>query len=586
MVIYRVVSLGHQLDFLPFSSTFFSHSSLSSNSNPKNDWLSIGGLILFGISLLEVLFSLYCLYLIRCVQAEPQHQQRPFETLRNLILRALGSGLEPDHSSFQNPSTHQHSTKSQSPRIPSSNSLVPTLPYDHPKAKDFRENHLIWFQNCRWQDIYRDNHLEWLCCVLLNKTLEEVKEEDKLRSKEDVMLPRLEELVVAYENRVGIKIPDGYNELLRNKIIRLTKDPVRVIMRPLTLSYGFAWLSNEIIRQTMKCRGFKLKKCLNRKHGSKYFVRIPESWKKLPREERPTPVVFLHGVGMGFLLYVTLINHLVFSTWAKERPVMILVQPHISMEIFSPGYLRPPSQTQLTDDIRQAFEEQGFDQTGIEIVAHSNGTAVAGWIMKAFPQLVKRSCLLDPICFALWEGHVCYNFLYSKPRTGLEKLLRFGMSRELGIASYTQRHFNWADAVLWPDQIPGFLDPDRFKVFLSEKDGIVNAPRIRRYLLDEGMREASLGSPSSEEMALLDVSDRLEASQESLCEVGTNRHDSILDGRNSGGRLKGVNNRQVARGGLVFIPDCAHGQALVPGHPYFKVILRALEGQDIEVTHD
>ncbi|KAI9605106.1 hypothetical protein H4Q26_003078 [Puccinia striiformis f. sp. tritici PST-130] len=151
---------------------------------------------------------------------------------------------------------------------------------------------------------------------------------------------------------------------------------------------------------------------------------------------------------------------------------MIFVQPHISMEIFSPAFFLPPNESQLTGDVKEAFENLGFYETGVELLAHSNGTVVAGWIIKAFPKLVKRSCLLDPICF------------------GIEKLLRFGMAEELGTAYYTRRHFNWPDAVLWPHQVPGFRDPKRFIVILSGKDAILNAGRIRRYLLDGGMTDA------------------------------------------------------------------------------------------------
>ncbi|KAA1130211.1 hypothetical protein PGTUg99_007235 [Puccinia graminis f. sp. tritici] len=403
VVIYRMVSLGGQLALLSLPSSFPHYPSFSSASTAQEYWLSLGGEFLFAISLLEVIFSIYCLYLIRCAQALPDSTPRSLELLKDLIVHALGSGLEPDPPS--DPHTRTTDEKDLDPDLgiaPSTAFLNKPLPFDHPKAKDFRENHSIWFQNSRWEDIYRENHLEWLSAALLNKPLEKVKEEDKLKSKEEAVLPLLDELVCAYEKRVGTRLPDGYNEYLADKTIMLFKDPIRVSLRPLTLSYGVAWSVNEIIRQLLRYKGFKLKCCSNRKNGLKYFLRIPDSWRKLPSDQRPPAILFIHGIGTGFLLYSSLIKYLALSPWANERPVMILVQPHISMEIFSPAYFLPPSETQLTGDIKEVFEDLGFHETGVELLAHSNGTVVSGWIIKAFPKLVKRSCLLDPICFGKW----------------------------------------------------------------------------------------------------------------------------------------------------------------------------------------
>ena len=242
------------------------------------------------------------------------------------------------------------------------------------------------------------------------------------------------------------------------------------------------------------------------------------------------------------------------------------------MEIFSPAYFLPPNETQLTGDVNEVFEDLGFHETGVELLAHSNGTVVSGWIIKAFPKLVKRCCLLDPICFALWEGHVCYNFLYSQPKTGLEKLLRFGMAEELGTAFYTRRRFNWADAVLWPHQVPGFRDPKRFIVLLSGKDAIINASRIRRYLLDGGMTDAFPVPP--------DTSNSSQGHDEPLIQVEIDRPDSRpVTGNTSP-------SERIGSGGILFDSGAAHGQALVPGHPYLKAIIGWLEGDGIRMKND
>lgn len=78
------------------------------------------------------------------------------------------------------------------------------------------------------------------------------------------------------------------------------------------------------------------------------------------------------------------------------------------------------------------------------VLSHSNGTIVHGWLLKQAPDLVVRSCFVDPVCFCtflppsllsphshsallagLWEPYVCFNFLYSKARTPIEYLMRY-----------------------------------------------------------------------------------------------------------------------------------------------------------------
>ncbi|KAI9609190.1 hypothetical protein KEM48_002895 [Puccinia striiformis f. sp. tritici PST-130] len=341
----------------------------------------------------------------------------PIETLEDLMIHALGSGLDSDPlPTSPRGSANEKDLDPDLGIAPSTDFLKNPLPFDHPKAKDFRENHSICQRGRQAQVKRRYRYATY------GGTPGRLREE------------------------VGAKMPEGYNEYLSDRTIMLFKDPVRVTLRPLTLSYGLAWTSNEIIRHVLKYKGFKLKSSSNRKNGLKYFVRIPDSWKKLPPDQRPPPLYCSRNRNRISSIQC-LIKYLNLFKWGNERPVMIFVQPHISMEIFSPAFFLPPNESQLTGDVKEAFENLGFYETGVELLAHSNGTVVAGWIIKAFPKLVKRSCLLDPIVL-----------LY--------------------------------DAVLWPHQVPGFRDPKRFIVILSGKDAILNAGRIRRYLLDGGMTDA------------------------------------------------------------------------------------------------
>ena len=68
---------------------------------------------------------------------------------------------------------------------------------------------------------------------------------------------------------------------------------------------------------------------------------------------------------------------------------------------------------------------------------------------------------MDPVTFCLWEGDVCYNFVYRKCTTGVELVVRYFAGMELGIANLIQRHFDWMSNTLWFEEIPEARDAKR-----------------------------------------------------------------------------------------------------------------------------
>lgn len=157
-----------------------------------------------------------------------------------------------------------------------------------------------------------------------------------------------------------------------------------------------------------------------------------------------------------------------------------------------------------------------------------------GWLITSpvTRGIVRRSCFVDPVCFCLWEAQICYkyayafahaasveqanlvlsSFLYSKPRTGIEILMRYFVGEELGIANTLQRHFDcaslscafsspisladmtlaWPGSInlLFPPSIPSYKDPSQAAYFIAGQDAILDAERVRRYLVEQGIPEA------------------------------------------------------------------------------------------------
>lgn len=62
-----------------------------------------------------------------------------------------------------------------------------------------------------------------------------------------------------------------------------------------------------------------------------------------------------------------------------------------------------------------------------------SGSFIHSWMLKAYPELITRSCFIDPVVFCSWEGgmyiflsnavcidvnaciDLCYNFIYRRP---------------------------------------------------------------------------------------------------------------------------------------------------------------------------
>ncbi|KAK4048059.1 hypothetical protein OIO90_005960 [Microbotryomycetes sp. JL221] len=385
------------------------------------------------------------------------------------------------------------------------------LTKDDPRAIDFRSwlNH--WFVGAKdFEDVQRDNIAEWLAWSLYGVHLEDLEkerkvwldqgkpksvdvngepdlDEDGLEIEQD-KLGLVEHCIEMIEARAATRFKPGRN--MNIKTIRLTLDPVRVTQRPLLL-YIFVYLMQRLVTFNMRARGFV--EIFD--DDTRYLIRVPQGWKP-DRNclEQHRPFMFVHGLGMGVVQYASMLSYLAKAKTLQDRPIVILIQPHISMSIFTKYHRLPPSEKTLCQGVERMAKCWGFDKSGMTILSHSNGTIVHAWILRTLPQLVTRSAFCDPVAFALWEPWVCSNFLYKQPkREPMEYIMRYFVARELGVALLLQRYFDWSSNLLWPSEIPNVYSPWHTAVFLSSEDAILNAERIRRYLRSHGLKQVKRG---------------------------------------------------------------------------------------------
>ena len=78
---------------------------------------------------------------------------------------------------------------------------------------------------------------------------------------------------------------------------------------------------------------------------------MPKNWDSVTGHR---PIVFVHGLGLGLIQYRKTIVHL-FDTF-RDRPVLILIQPHISQDIFHPRYLQPMTRHQMADRLARLLQ--------------------------------------------------------------------------------------------------------------------------------------------------------------------------------------------------------------------------------------
>lgn len=129
-------------------------------------------------------------------------------------------------------------------------------------------------------------------------------------------------------------------------------------------------------------------------------------------DEQKTPIIFVHGIGIGLLMYMPLIDALLKT----GRPIMLPEIPYVSAFRFwqSPNSVLQPAVVCST--MTAMLATHGFLRgtwTG-----HSYGTSWLSYMCKYAPHAVSAVCFLDPICFCLHAPRLTKSFVYVRPDPG------------------------------------------------------------------------------------------------------------------------------------------------------------------------
>lgn len=417
-------------------------------------------------SLFEVPFSLYLAVLTWRAGREPPPLEVDLETLNLLLTKSLTAGLGPATPAEGVRNRKKGEKENGRPKV--GMDAMKDRPVDPQDAAERRERLRSWFHFAPVSDIYEDNVREWLAWAFAARSLQDTLADPKYAELINGGLEMVKRRT-AWDD-----MKKGYNPTVKS--IRLTLDPVRTMHRP----FGYYVVTNGVSWGTIVWlrlfKGFKKE----RSGKCEFLVKPPKALKK--GEKRGLPIVFLHGLGIGLGQYITLLKKL----GDHRDGVVILLQPHISTNIFSSQFLSPPSKDDQAAALISLLSKHHM--SSVATLSHSNGTMVLGWLLRHSPSLFVRNILVDPVSFCLWEGSVCYSFIHRRWATGIEVLLGYFVGRELGTAHTIARRFLWFDMILWADEFPS-LKPGELHFVFGERDVLVDVPGSVGYLRGAGVEE-------------------------------------------------------------------------------------------------
>jgi pimeloyl-ACP methyl ester carboxylesterase len=183
--------------------------------------------------------------------------------------------------------------------------------------------------------------------------------------------------------------------------------------------------------------------------------------------EGNTPIVFVHGIGIGLIPYMPLMDALM----ATGRPILLPEIPYVSgfRPFQSPNGVLSPAVVCST--MTAMLASHGY--LSATWMGHSYGTSWLSYMCKYAPKAVSALLFLDPICFCLHVPYLTKQFVYMRPDPGTVSY----MVRTDVIVNWTiQRSFPWAWVILFTEQIKVPCT-----VFLSAKDALVPAAKIEEY---------------------------------------------------------------------------------------------------------
>lgn len=205
------------------------------------------------------------------------------------------------------------------------------------------------------------------------------------------------------------------------------------------------------------------------------------------------PLVFIHGIGVGAIVYLPLIREL----QKTGRPIFVPEVP--SASAFRPWVMPNVAQSshQVVASLSTMLTNHGFSQATFS--GHSFGSFWLTYMAKYAPGFVAALVFLDPVCFCLHNAKPSRKLVYYVPNpSDISYIVRTDMMVNWAI----QRNFSWARGNLFVEDI----GKKPSAVFVSSHDLLAPSQLQEAYFREHGATVKSFADVSKEDFERSDLS--------------------------------------------------------------------------------
>ena len=242
----------------------------------------------------------------------------------------------------------------------------------------------------RLDELHRENVEEFLAYALQSARVDELDSVGRAELEASVRMT--EERIATEEALPGFRFEAGYNPQLSAMTLNL--DPPSSTMQPRPLLY---YMLTDFLRRVtgtvMRWRGFRR----YREGHLSYWHHAGEG-----AGAEATPLVFVHGVGLGLTPYLGWLRHLRALGGGQRPPMLVLELPFVSQRL--DGLRSLPQEKRTTHEIGRAMARHQLRNA--TFIGHSLGTVYLSWIAKLRPDLLASCVFIDPIVFLLHQRKV------------------------------------------------------------------------------------------------------------------------------------------------------------------------------------
>ena len=354
-----------------------------------------------------------------------------------------------------------------------------------------------FFRGAHFKDVHFDNFRSFLSWAMFGKHLPDLNEKEVSEVKE----------VSDYAAQVHPAVANmsqGFNPEVKH--CAMTLEPVPMIHRPLCLYVGAALMETIANALFLRACGFQSLEIDGmtywyKKHSGADSANTSNNNNNVSESSSTgsngssngsEPLVFLHGISTGWMLYLQIAKAL-----GRNRTMVLVDLDAIKIKSMT---FHMPSPQQFSDRFQRLLNRHHIDKCSL--VGHSFGSITAGWLMSRCPELVAHLTLIDPVSMLLAFPEVAYSFLYRPPSSVTEWIIHLAAARELTISHTLHRHFSWYNNNLWLEDVPAHIG---VVVGIASQDEIVNPKALQEYVQNCRARRQEVKQPSQQHMQQGDV---------------------------------------------------------------------------------